>query len=350
MAVTLSDVAARAGVSPATVSRVLNGNYPVADATRRRVEKAVRELDYVVNAHARALLHATSGLVGVILNDIADPFFGTIARGIQATAAEMRRLVVLCVSSEDPSSEFAFIEVLRRQRAEVVIMVGAAPEDAAYRREMGAHARGLRAQGARLVLCGRPAPNPHTNAALVSFDDLSGARALASHVVSMGHSAVAYVAGPEGRTTGTARRQAFTRGLSEYGVTLDPALVVAGDFSRQSGVDAVRRLLATGSPFTAVCCANDLMALGAMAALREAGLRVPEDVSVTGVDDVPSAQDVTPGLTTVRLPLEEAGRRSLTLAFSGHDFGSPVVLPTELVVRSSVVAPSTASRRRSASA
>jgi LacI family transcriptional regulator len=349
MAVTLSDVAARAGVSPATVSRVLNGNYPVADATRRRVEKAVRDLDYVVNAHARALLHATSGLVGVIVNDIADPFFGTIARGIQVTAAEMRRLVVLCVSSGDPSAEFAYIEVLRRQRADVVILVGAAPEDASYRREMAAHARGLRAQGARLVLCGRPAPNAHTAAASVSFDDLGGARALASHVVSSGHAAIAYVAGPEGRTTGTVRRDAFVRGLAECGVSLDPALVVAGDFSRQSGFDAVRRLLASGASFTAVCCANDLMALGAMAALREAGLRVPEDVSVTGVDDVPAAQDV--GLTTLRLPLEEAGRRSLALAFSGQDFGSPVVLATELVVRESVAGPaSTAVRRRSASA
>lgn len=335
MAVTLADVAARARVSPATVSRVLNGNYPVADATRERVERAVRDLDYVVNAHARALLHATSGMIGVVLGDIADPYFAGIAKGLQAAAAELRRLVVICSSQGSHSAEFAYVEMLRRQRAEIVVLVGGAPDDPAYRRELASHTRGLKAQGARLILCGRPAPNRHTPAGIIEFDTDPAYRALVQRLVQDGHQRIAYIAGADGLSTTAERRKSFQKALYHAHVDPDSLLVASGDFTRRGGYDAIQRLLANGVRFTALVAANDLMAIGALAALRDADVQVPNDVSVSGLGDIPGALDVTPSLTTLRLPLEEAGRRSVSLAFAGHSPVKPVRLAAELVVRDS---------------
>lgn len=339
MPVTLVEVAARAGVSPATVSRVLNGNYPVAESTRQRVEEAVRELDYVVNAHARALLHATSGIVGVVLNDASDPFFAGIARGIQGAAAETSRLSVICNSEGDPEQEFAFLDLLRGHRADAVILVGAAPEDEEYRAAATARAKGLRSSGTRLVLCGRPSPGDDAPGDVVTIDNEAGSTAITRHLVELGHRRIAYVTGPDGRSTTTARLAGFRAALAEAGMAVDENLVVHGDFSRQAGREAVERLLAAGRDFTAVLAANDLVAAGAVSALRAAGRRIPEDVSVAGYDNLPTAVDVWPNLTTVHVPLEEIGRKAVELAFGPADSRAVVTIPTELLVRDSTTVP-----------
>jgi LacI family transcriptional regulator len=341
MPVTLVEVAARAGVSPATVSRVLNGNYPVAESTRQRVQQAVRELDYVVNAHARALLHSTSGIVGVVLNDASDPFFAGIARGIQGAAAETSRLSVICNSEGDPEQEFAFLDLLRGHRADAVILVGAAPEDEEYLAEATSRAKGLRSTGTRLVLCGRPSPGDDAPGDVVAIDNVGGSTAITRHLLELGHRRIAYITGPDGRTTTTARLAGFRSALAEAGIEPDDDLLVHGDFSRQAGRVAVERLLAAGHEFTAVLAANDLVAAGAANALRAAGRRVPDDVSLGGYDDLPTAVDVWPNLTTVHVPLEEIGRKAVELAFGPADQHAVVTVPTALVVRESTAAPRT---------
>lgn len=339
MPVTLVEVAARAGVSPATVSRVLNGNYPVAESTRQRVQQAVRELDYVVNAHARALLHSTSGIVGVVLNDASDPFFAGIARGIQGAAAETSRLSVICNSEGDPEQEFAFLELLRGHRADAVILVGAAPEDEEYRVEATARAKGMRSHGTRLVLCGRPSPGDDAPGDVVAIDNEGGSAAITRHLLELGHRRIAYITGPDGRTTTTSRLAGFRSALADAGVEPVEDLVVHGDFSRQAGREAVDRLLADGREFTAVLAANDLVAAGAAQALRAAGRRVPDDVSLAGYDDLPTAVDVWPNLTTVHVPLEEVGRKAVELAFGAGDGPAEVTVATTLVIRESTAAP-----------
>jgi LacI family transcriptional regulator len=336
MAVTISDVAARAGVSSATVSRVLNDNYPVATQTRARVERVVRELDYVVNAHARALLHAHSGMVGVVLNDVSDPFFASIARGVQSAAVADGRLVLMCNSDGDPHQELAYVQMLRRQRADAIILTGAAPEDRKYRSEVAAAARGLLSQDSRLVLCGRPAPNRAAPVRVVSVDNAGGSALMAEHLLAEGHRRIAYITGPTGRTTTTERLRGFTETLRRHRVAADARLVVPGDFSRSSGYDATRSLLASKATFTAIYAANDLMAVGALAALREAKVRVPRDVSVVGFDDIPMARDMVPALTTVRVDLEEAGRSAVALAFRDEAGPGSVHIGAQLVVRDSV--------------
>jgi LacI family transcriptional regulator len=339
MTANITDVARRAGVSTATVSRVLNRNYPVSDGVRQRVLEAVRDLGYVANAHARALLTSTSGTVGVILHDVSDPYFAEIVRGIQEVAAREDRLVVICNSLREPAREIAYIEMLRAHRVDAIIMAGGHILDDEYLMALREQALQLRAQGSRLVLCGR---HPVRADAVVPHNTAGAAR-LARHLLDLGHRRIAHVTGPANLSTTQDRIDGYLGALASYAVEADPALLVTGDFTREGGYEAVERLLAAGTDFTAVCAANDLTAVGVLVCLRDHGLRVPDDVSVAGFDDLPVARDVTPALTTIRVPMAEMGRQSMRLAL--RDANAPyelVRLETELVVRQSVAVPTPA--------
>ena len=339
MTANITDVARRAGVSTATVSRVLNRNYPVSEGVRQRVMDAVRELGYVANAHARALLTSTSGTVGVILHDVSDPYFAEIVRGIQEVAALEDRLVVICNSLREPQREITYIEMLRAHRVDAIIMAGGHILDDRYLAALREQALQLDAQGSRLVLCGR---HPVRADAVVPDNTAGGAR-LVRHLLERGHRRIAYVAGPPNLSTTQDRLEGYLDALASSGVAPDPSLIAIGDFTREGGYQAAAGLLAAGVAFTAVSAANDLAAVGVLACLRDRGLRVPADVSVAGFDDVPVARDVTPALTTVRVPMVEMGRRSMRLALRDPNAPHELVrLHTELVERQSVAAPPTA--------
>jgi LacI family transcriptional regulator len=333
VAVTITDVASRAGVSAATVSRVLNDNYPVADATRRRVLSAVRDLGYVANAHARALLKSTTGTVGVILHDVSDPYFAEIVRGIQEVAAEHGKLVVLCNSLREPGREISYIEMLRAQRVDAIILAGGYVRDDPYLLDLQEQALRLREQGSRLVICGR---HPVRASAVVP-DNIGGAARVTRYLLKAGHRRIAHISGPPNFSTTDDRVEGYRGALASYGLEVDPALILTGDFSRDGGYRAAASLVESGVPFTAVFAANDLVAVGTLAALRDHGLRVPDDVSLAGFDDLPVAKDVTPPLTTVGVPMAEMGRRCMELALGDPPDRLQVVrLPTEVVARGSV--------------
>lgn len=206
MTVTLADVAARARVSPATVSRVLNGNYPVAASTRERVLRAVDDLDYVLNGPASSLAAATSDLVGILVNDIADPFFGIMAGAAQTEIggpgdgsgrAGGEKLAVICNTGGSPERELTYLTLLQRQRAAAVILTGGAVEDPAHQASMNAKLAKLADAGTRVVLCGRPPlPEGETIVAALAFDNRGGGRRLTEHLLSLGHRRIGYVAGP----------------------------------------------------------------------------------------------------------------------------------------------------------
>ncbi|MGW3203291.1 LacI family DNA-binding transcriptional regulator [Streptomyces sp. NPDC001135] len=342
MTVTLADVAARAQVSPATVSRVLNGNYPVAASTRERVLRAVDELDYVLNGPASSLAAATSDLVGILVNDIADPFFGIMASAIQAEIggpggrAGGERLAVVCNTGGSPERELTYLTLLQRQRAAAVVLTGGAVEDAPHAAAVAAKLRKLTEAGTRVVLCGRP-PAPDTGAVALTFDNGGGARRLTEHLLGLGHRRLGYIAGPQERTTTRHRLEGHRAALAAAGIEEDPRRTVHGRFDRQSGYEATVELLRRDPSLTAVVAANDSVALGACAALRESGLRIPEDVSVAGFDDLPFSVDAVPALTTVRLPLAEAGARAGRIAMGREDAppGGVAAVQGELMVRAS---------------
>lgn len=344
MATTLADVAARAGVSPATVSRVLNGNYPVAEATRERVLRAVAELEYVVNGQARALAVAASDLVGVLVNDVADPFFGILAGAVQTGIAQGGKLAVVCNTGGSAEAELTYLTLLLRQRAVGVVLTGSAVEGAGHTAAVAARLARMAADGTRVVLCGRP-PLPDTGDGVttLAFDNRGGARRLTGYLTGLGHRRIGYVAGPVERTTTRHRLEGHRAALAAYGLAGDAERLTAhsATYDRASGHRGVLELLDRVPGMTAVVAANDTVALGVCAGLRERGLRVPEDVSVAGFDDLPFSVDAAPALTTVRLPLRAAGARAgrLVMGREAAPDGGVAVVPAELVVRESTAAP-----------
>ena len=346
MSVTLADVAARAGVSAATVSRVLNGNYPVSGATRSRVLRAVDELEYVVNGPASALAAASSDLVGVLVNDIADPFFGIMASAVQSEIGPGpdgagHKMAIVCNTAGLPERELTYLTLLLRQRAAGVVLTGGAVEDPGHVETLAARLRRLEAAGAQVVLCGRP-PLPEPGPLTVTFDNRGGARRLTEHLLQLGHRRIGYLAGPAGRTTTRHRLEGHREALTAAGLAGDAErLTVQGAYDRAAGYDGALELLRREPGLTAIMAANDTVALGVCAALRDRGLRIPEDVSVTGFDDLPFAVDAMPALTTVRLPLHDAAARAgrLVLGRENPPPGGVTTFPTELMVRQSTAVP-----------
>jgi LacI family transcriptional regulator len=355
MTVTLADVAARARVSPATVSRVLNGNYPVAVATRERVLRAVDDLDYVLNGPASSLAAATSDLVGILVNDIADPFFGIMAGAAQTEIGGQEgsgrgggeKLAVVCNTGGSPERELTYLTLLQRQRAAAVILTGGALEDPEHIRAMAAKLARLADAGTRVVLCGRP-PLPDSEAIVASlaFDNRGGGKHLTEHLIALGHRRIAYVAGPMERTTTRHRLEGHRTALREAKVGEDltrdqDLLTFHGPYTRRSGYEATLELLRRAPDLTAVVAANDTVALGACAAVREQGLRIPQDISIAGFDDLPFSMDSVPALTTVRLPLHEAGARAGRLAMGTETPppGGIATIAAELMARASTAPP-----------
>jgi LacI family transcriptional regulator len=333
MPTTLADVARRAGVSVATASRVLNGSTRIVNAElRSRVLDAARDLRYVPNAHAQALVRERSAIVGVIVHDVSDPYFAEITRGIQLSAAEASRLVMICNSYRDPERELELVRLLHGQRVEALILAGSGLDDRDYTQALIPQIDAFIASGGHVAFIGR-----HTlGGSAVLPDNAGGARAAARMLVELGHRAIGVISGPGLLTTTHDRLSGFRRGLQELGVDLPPGLVVAADFSRDAGMCAACQLLDSQPELTAIFALNDLMAIGALAALRQRGMCVPDRVSVVGFDDIPIAADVTPALTTVRVPMAELGARAVQLALAPLDTPFQVeYLPTEVVVRAS---------------
>jgi LacI family transcriptional regulator len=333
---TIKEVAARAGVSPATVSRVLGGTYPVAEATRARVQAALRELDYVVNANARALGTATSNIVAFVIDDVTGPFFAHIARGVEQQATAEGRLCLVCTTHGDAEREIAVINLMRQQRAEAVILVGGAPTTPGYAERMVKLARALDSSGSRLVLCGRPSLGEDLPETVVEYDNEGGAFAMTSYLISQGHERIVLM-GTQQMSTSAEREAGHRRALESRGIPFDPELLVpTREFSREFGFQATKDLLDRGVDFTAVFAVTDMIAAGALKALAQAGVRVPEDVSVVGYDDIPLGKDVTPELTTVHIPHEELGRAAVRMALNRAEYPQQYVkMGTHVVIRDS---------------
>lgn len=338
---TLRDVAARAGVSVTTVSRVLAENYPVAAATRRRVLHAIEELDFVANTHARALRGQGTPTVAFVLRDVRGTGFAAAAQGAEEEATRQGRLCLICTTGGDLDRELAVIRQMREQRTSAVVLIGSVREADRYRDRMAEVARALNAIGSRLVFCGRPCPDPDLPVTVVDYDNEGGAYAATEHLLANGHTRVAFIGCDPKCSSGSGRFGGFHRAMAEYGVTPDPGLIRPGDGEHASAYRATTELLASKAQFTAVFAGSDMAASGVLAALTDAGLSVPGDVSLIGFDDVELATNLRPQLTTVHVPYEELGRVAVRLALESQQPGDAgeqhVLLDTHIVVRDSVV-------------
>lgn len=334
----ITEVARLAGVSVATASRVVSAaDYPVSATTRARVLDAARELDYVPNALARGLLKSRIPVVGVIVHDITDPYFSEIVRGVEDAASPGGYLVVTCSSDRDPERESSYVRLLRSMRVAVVVFAGSGLDDPLLNEELGRHVAAMRAEGAAVVHL-----SPHAlGDPEVSVDNAHGVASMIEALVALGHRQIAFLAGPTSLYVAQHRLEGYRQGLAAAGIPYDERLVVRTGFNREAGATAVDALLEADVPFTAICAANDLLALGALQRLATLGIDVPGRVSVAGFDDVRIAAMSAPSLSTVRLPLHELGRRGFEFALDVLADGRPglEVLPTEVVLRESTSSP-----------
>ncbi|PRX48565.1 LacI family transcriptional regulator [Prauserella shujinwangii] len=336
--VTLEDVARAAEVSLATASRALNGTTKVRADLRDRVFAAAERLAYTPNAHAQALAGASHRTVGVICHDVSDPYFAAIARGVMRVAGDNGLLVMLASTFRDPQKEIAYVSTLRAQRASAILLIGSGFEDRAWERALSAEIEPYRRGGGQVAVVSR---HRSLRVDCVQPENREGAAALARTLLEQGHRRFAVLAGPRALTTVVDRLGGFRDALAEAGVELAEEDIVESAFTRDGGHAAMTELLARGLRATCVFAVTDVMAIGALTAVREAGLRVPGDVSLAGFDDIPVVRDLTPPLTTVALPLEELGERAMELAIrDNRGKRSRVVrLPGEVVVRASTAPP-----------
>lgn len=312
---TLADVARRAGVSAATVSRIVNGSPKiVSEELRERVLRAVQELQYVPNAHAQLLARSHRTTVGVIVHDVSDPYFAEITRGLQRVASEQGRLVIICNSYRDPDRELEYVELLRAHQVEAIILAGSGYHDPAFTKSLNAKLSAYMATGGRVSVVGR---HKLAGDAVMPANE-EGAYLIGREIFEAGHKHVGVVAAPKQLTTTTDRLAGLRRAAREYRRTLPARRIEYAEFDRDGGAAATAALLDADPRLTVIVALNDSMAIGALSTLRERGLSVPADVSVVGFDDMPIARDVTPALTTVRLPLVEIGARAIGLALEAQ--------------------------------
>jgi LacI family transcriptional regulator len=334
----ITEVARLAGVSTATASRVVSSSgYPVSAAARARVLEAARTLDYVPNALARGLLKSRVPVVAVMVHDITDPYFAEVVRGVEDGAAAAGYLVITCSSERDAERERSYVRLLRSIRAAAVVFAGSGLDDPSLNEEIERHLAAMRADGAAVVHL-----SPHAlGEPEVSVDNAAGIAAMVEALVVLGHRRIAFLAGPTSLYVARERLAGYRRGLEAADIAFDERLVVRTSFDHDGGTLGVDTLLAGAAPFSAICCANDLLALGALRRLATLGIDVPGDVSVAGFDDISTAALTAPSLSTVRLPLREMGRLGFEHAdrLLAGDTPQPRLLPTEVVLRGSTAAP-----------
>lgn len=329
---TIHDVAREAGVSRGTVSRVLNGGHYVSPAAAEAVDAAIRKTGYVVNRHARSLITGRSDSIGFLLTEpqeklFEDPNFNVLLRGCtQALAAHDIPLLLMVAGTEDERRRIT--RYITAGHVDGVLLVSSHSGNPV--------ARELREAGIPLVQCGKPMA-PGSKVSYVAADDRDGARDMVRHLLSLGRRRVGVVTGPLDTPGGVDRLAGYKEVLGEAGIGIDERLIVSGDYSRASGEAGTDRLLAQAPDMDAVFVASDLMAQGALAALRRAGRRVPEDVAVGGFDDSAAATEAVPALTTIRQPYDRISNEMVRvlLAQIGGEDPAAVILPTELVRRES---------------
>ncbi|MCE4026333.1 LacI family transcriptional regulator [Microbacterium sp. Au-Mic1] len=335
-AATLQDVAREAGVSLATASRVLNGSErKVAGAFRERVERAAEALGYTPNMSAQATARGHSPVIALLVADIADPYFGQIAAGVARGADERGLVVTISITERDPERENRILRALRGQRPQGLILAASRADgidEGAGSVSSDSELEAFERYGGRVVAFGDRPTGAGDRARAITIDNAGGAEELGRRMAALGYRTAIGIGAAEGVRTSDDRLNGFARGFGSGGGHMER--IHRGDFRRESGAAAMAAALAEGvEPGTLVFGMSDVVALGAISAIRAAGREVGADIAVCGFDDVPASGDVTPALTTVRLPLNAAGYQAFRAIVDDDWTQGP--LPVEVVVRGS---------------
>jgi LacI family transcriptional regulator len=329
----IAEIAKRANVSTATVSRTLNQSGPVKAATARKVWRAVTELKYYPNSHARALVSGRSRLIGLIVSDITNPFFPELIRAFQDLAAQ-KQYEILLTSTDYLTSRMT--ECLRRMLERKVdgVAMMTSEMDVGLIKE-------LSRRNVPIVFMDVGQMGPRMSH--VAIDYGNGIRQAVDHVAGLGHRNIAFISGPLDLHSARTRRQAFLDGLRHHGLSPDRKMIREGTHTAEGGQQAMSALLRMSKPPTAVVCSNDWTAIGALHAVHAAGLTVPADISIVGFDDIPLTRYTNPALTTVRMTAADVGATAFNALFRliGEEAveGDVYQIPTKLIVRQSTAKP-----------
>ncbi len=334
----INDVARLAGVSSATVSRVLsNSTYPVREETRNRVLEAAAELGFRPNQLARGLVTSRTNMVAAIVHDIADPYFAEVVRALDDVAREHGYQLLASSSHRSPEDELEWLHVLLSYRVDGVIFASSVLEDRDYQIKL----RGLLD---RFEDEGRSVVRFASHLSVIPGVTVDQRRATAQmirYLVDLGHVRIGMISGPRRVRAAAQRTEGYRKALEAAGLDFDPDLVAEGAFTSESGAVAIGELLQRAPDITAVCAANDITAFGALRLLNEAGIRVPDDLSVAGFNDIKLCRYISPSLTTVHVPIREQAEQVFQLFLDGLE-GRPQQswqLDTHVVERESTGPP-----------
>jgi LacI family transcriptional regulator len=322
---TLRDVARLAGVSPSTVSRILNGSARVTSDKRQAVEAAIERLRFKPNLSARSLRSGSTFTIGVLAPHFDSPFFGRAIQGLDDGLAGSGYSPIVVPGHWNPQEEAQRVELLVARNVDAIaILSGHLPDSDILRF----------AQQQPIVMIDRNLVGP--NVQTFSFDQRQGGCMATAHLIELGHRQIAHIGGLRGHVDAVQRREGYVQAHADAGLSVNPQIIVDSDFQTAGGLLSMNHLLDLRVPFTAVFCGNDQMLIGARLALQRRGLRVPEDISLVGFDDLPDSAYMSPPFTTVRQPIYELGQAvaaALLSALGARSAPVPVVPPLSLVVR-----------------
>jgi LacI family transcriptional regulator len=332
MPTNIRDVAKKAGVAPITVSRVINNSGYVSQKTRARVEAVIEELGYVPNMLGPSLRFKQTMTLALVVTDITNPFWTTIARGVEDEAQANGYSTILCNTDESVEKQAQYLDMLLRRRIDGMLLapVRSAPEPV----------RLIQKQGIPVVVLDRLVPDVQVDT--VRTDNKAGAYNLTRHLLDLGHRRIAMLAGPHGVSTSVDRVAGYRQALTDAGLPESAFFILWGEFTRESGYELTRRLLqSAGTLPTALFAANNLVAIGVLEALREANIPVPDQMALVTIDDLQPASLISPPLTVVNQPAQEMGQRAAQLLLERiagkveDDCCRQILLPTEMVIRAS---------------
>lgn len=303
------DIAKMAGVSTATVSRVINNERYVSPKTREKVQRVLLETGFIPNANASSLTKKRTNTIAVVVPDLTNPFFTEIIRGIEEQAAARKIAVIVSNTDEDLDKERRALRFLREKRVDALIIASAA--------KYGKHITSCVSEDTPIVLLDRQPKG--LKADLVRSDDHRGAQMLVDYLVGSGHRKIGFIKGKDGISTAKLRLEGYLQALEKQGLEPDEELIVQGDFKQEGGREGMLKLLALASPPSCVITSNNLEAIGALTAIRQRGLSVPEDISLVCFDDLELASQVYPFLTVVAQPVRTMGSVAAQLVLERLD-------------------------------
>jgi len=325
--ITLKMVAERAEVSVNTASRAINNKPDINEETKKKVLKIAQELGYVQNATAVALRTRKTGTIGVVIADNRNPFYAEVLNGMEIAAREKNYHIILANTQRDYRKEEEAINLLRAKRVDGLLIAPVQDRDDDIKKLIEANIP--------FVIVGRDFENIEVDA--VYNDEVKGGFLATEYLIKKGHKRIALIDGYLYKSPAKGRLEGYKKALNKYKISLDESLISVGDINIENGYERTKQMLGKNLDFTAIFAYNDMMAFGSMQAIKEKGLRIPEDIGLVGYDDIPFSSLMNPALTTIKLKKQELGVESVKLLFSringGRKKTKKGMLDVELIVR-----------------